>query len=260
MKQKKTNDRRMLKKESAVRNFIFLIAMMLAMLFIGTAFMDYRKAKAGPEKPLLKADTQSPYSEQEMHDVWTNDFQNIVVSLFSNAYPLQKIQERFDRLSGAIVDRYHTNVPIHLITTYMAENADIFAGCYITNGQPQLDIIIPRLLDIIGEQRDKADPEWRATAQDELLVGILHEFDHIAIQKNLGASAYPPSLDELVEAESAAWAQTCEHTITLLIEEYHAPLPRTDHIYYEKWVAAGHNENSPLWKDFIRSAYVQARK
>ena len=180
--------------------------------------------------------------------------------LMAGKYPLKKIQDRYNLQTQALGKKYPKGLAIHLVTTYNPEGPDILAGCWITNDQPQIDIVIPKLLDIYYEKRAEGDGQWSQRMQNVLIVSILHEQDHLAFGSVIGSREHPSSLDELVDSESKAWALTCEQTLRPMIEEYQVPLTQSDHFYYDHWIQSGRMETSPAWRKFIRDLYQSTRK
>lgn len=100
--------------------------------------------------------------------------------------------------------------------------------------------------------------EIDSTVRLFLLIGLMHELDHMA----LGVIDVPRDVKDILDGEGIVWAKTCEDTISVLIEEYHQELHNHDKIFYSEWVKSGRNVNSQSWKDFICGSYAvpSARK
>jgi len=254
LKNRRQNGRHELKKAREARNAFIIIALVLVAMIIGAVYVGQRP-KALPSQGIA-----AKYTLKKMQEVWTNDFQGVLDGLFQNRYRLPKIQERFNSQSQLIRERFHTNISTHLVTTYNAESLDVLAGCWLTNGQPQVDFVVPKLLDVYYEARDSGETNWLLKMQDGVVLSMMHELDHLALGLVAGDRKHPSSVDKLADYESRTWANTCEYVIRPMVEEYGVSITSSDRIYYGKWIEAGRNEKSPLWRDFIRSLYKKTRQ
>ncbi|OHA36662.1 MAG: hypothetical protein A3H57_03460 [Candidatus Taylorbacteria bacterium RIFCSPLOWO2_02_FULL_43_11] len=202
----------------------------------------------------------SSYSEEEMRDFWLTKYWGNISALFEKRSKISEIQGRFSALVENVSAQYGTNIVLNMVTTYVAESTLVLAGAWVTNGGPQIDIIVPRLIDIHAtfEKADIAD--WEQILQREMAISVMHEMDHLVLQKDDGFSRQNPApLDILVEQECAAWANTCEFAIRPILEKGLRLTDITRDTYFV-WVQANRNRGSPRWKEYIRSLYKHTRK
>jgi hypothetical protein len=89
--------------------------------------------------------------------------------------------------------------------------------------------------------------------QDNLVITVMHERDHLAYGFVNAKQEHVSTADEHVAQECSAWALTCEYTLRPMIEDYQRPMTDDISIMYKAWLEAGRNEESPLWKQWIRS-------
>ena len=214
-------------------------------------------------KETVSAETiPSQYSFEEMRSIWVDHFQGMFTDgLFSNRYPLPKIQERYNLESGIISKRYHANMQINLVTNYYAKSSCILCGNLLgTNGQPIVEIIVPKMIDIYKAGQLVNEPGWEEKVRYTAIVSFLHELDHLAYGKELEPNEHSLSPEALAEEEAKVWALTCEDTIRPLIEDYKIKLSDNECLFYNKWLESGHDGNSLKWHDFIGWAYGRVAK
>jgi hypothetical protein len=204
--------------------------------------------------------TSSDYSLSEMQCTWSNHFQQVFDQELSlNKYPIPEIQSRYNMALQLINQRYGPTLAISMVTTYCGASRDVLCGNCFTNGHPTVEIMIPKLLDICKAEQSKDFHGWQDRMRFVLVVGIMHELDHLAFGTMEKEGDKPAPLDQLVDEEANVWALTCENTLTPLIEKYKVQLTGDEYIYYTEWLKARRDKNSQSWRDFIRWAYSRTR-
>ncbi|MCX6720347.1 MAG: hypothetical protein NTW11_00890 [Candidatus Staskawiczbacteria bacterium] len=208
----------------------------------------------------LGRSTRHAYSVLEMQCAWSNDFQQVFdQELLLNKYPIFEIQDRYNSTLQLIYQRYGSTLAINMVTAYCRASTEVLCGNYFTNGHPTVDIIIPKLLDICKDEQRKNPSGWRERMRFVLVIGFMHELDHLAFGTIAKEGDKPEPLDQLVNEEANVWALTCENTLAPLIEKYKVQLTAGEYTYYNEWLKAGRDKNSQSWRSFIRWAYRRTR-
>ncbi|MCX6751974.1 MAG: hypothetical protein NTZ87_00520 [Candidatus Nomurabacteria bacterium] len=246
------------KAQKQTRHLILTFFGIIAVIIMGATYFNSRATMH--VEALSTELVPSQYSLQEMREFWTNHFQGTFdKGLFVNRYPLPKIQERYNFVTKCVTERFHTNFNLKLDIGYMPEGKQILAGSGVVDGFPTVEIIVPELMDIYRHQQQKNEPGWEERMCRMIVSSVIHEFDHLAFCNTNGTRAHPNSLDQLVENECKAWSYTCEYTIRSFIEDYGVSTGDTDEIFYDNWLKAHRNADSPLWRNFIREHYKKTR-
>lgn len=247
------------KQWKKVANKIWLIflagVILLIILLILSSTLFHQKSLALSKDPL-----QPPYSKKEIHTFWEQNFQTIFTNLlFNYQYPIPEIGQRVKELNTAIQKRYHQNLKINLQERYLAPsqpNKYVFAGSTLSAGtSPTIYLSVPALMIAYQELQKAGQLEKQKYTEINFLIGFIHELDHLAGGYVI-ADKKTESLEKLVECEKRAWAETCEKTIRILVEDYQLKLSPTERIFYEQWLKAGRNANNPSWQEFIKNTYT----
>jgi len=208
-----------------------------------------------------KDEVAVPYSLMEMQSTWLNHFQQVFdQQLFLGRYPIPEIQDRYDQAVQLIEKRYGSGLAVNMVTTYDKASTDVLCGNCFKDGHPTAEIMIPKLLDICKGERQRNPNGWQDRMRLVLVVGLMHELDHLASGPILKEGEKPLPLDQLVDEETRVWALTCENTLRPLIEKYKAQLTEDEYIIYNQWLKSRRDESSPTWRNFIHWAYSRTRQ
>jgi len=236
-------------KKTLVLVGLLSVATLIYVLYSGT--------KSGPSSGI---GMPSRYSVFETNQVWDEKFSQLLTGgLYDGKFGYTKIQERFDLQRRLIQERHHRGVLIKLSQTYNPRSQDDLVECWIENGQPRVDIIIPRLVDLYYQDHATDDKRWLTRLQNEFIVRLMHELDHLAFGLVSESRDHVPTPDEIMDREANAWAETCEYMIRPLVEEYHAPLDDSSLLFYHQWIDGGQDRDGKYWRDFIRSEYLAVK-
>lgn len=210
-----------------------------------------QKKKFDPEKF-----DPSPYTDTAMRQFWKDHMDHFVNKLIEHTYAIPEINERFEKLVKEVNRRYG-RLTIARITTYFPESHSILGGAGLSkDGSAELSLIMPAIMDAYYRMQASGHTHLEKLFEHMVIIGIMHELDHIAHEKILGTRSNPPPLSVLLDKETKAWALTCEYTIRPLVERHGVPLTPSDFNYYNTWLRADRNVESSVWKEFIRNTYI----
>lgn len=195
------------------------------------------------------------YSEAECLAFWTQHLKPTVVDTFlSRKYSIPEISNRITELQALLLERFGT-LHVNIYTGYVVQDERILATCSITNGLPIMAIVIPAAMDLFKKMHAERPGEQRELFNLMLGVTMIHEMEHAAYGYIGTNTALPLTLSERVNFEKRTWALTCEQSLSPLVEKHHKVLPPGLIEFYEHWVKAGRNVESPLWAEFIRDVH-----
>ena len=198
--------------------------------------------------------------DKEMKEFWERETWPTIRDLTNGQCQIPEIRQRHSLLVESIEITYdrRPNVAIHDRPSPDAVSAAhvLPFGCRTNNGQPEMAIFVPALKIMWEEMRRKKFVGFRQRYQTAILIGFIHELDHI----NLGFIWASPSIDQMIHAESVVWGSTCEHTIRPLVDNHHLELCHSDQLFYSMWVKSGRNVNGPQWKGFVASLYTTIKR
>jgi hypothetical protein len=198
------------------------------------------------------------YTDQEMKTFWAEHLEGVIVKMINSRHHFSTINSRTEELGRLIQERYQRQFEVKMITTYHPASRMIFAGNWVKDGVPIIELYIPTFIDIHTELINEHGPnQGEIIFGNGLAVGFIHELDHLAYGYVSDSSV---DLEKLVDGERQTWALTCELTIRPLINQYQAKLGPDKDIYYSNWIKADRNADNPIWIDFIHRAYSQTRK
>jgi len=199
--------------------------------------------------------------DPQMAQFWNMEMNDILVPLVNGQYALSEVQERFNLLNNQIVQRYGQKILVNLSDVMpkdaAGENKIIVFGASVKNGEPQVTIFVPSLLLIFEQMLFSGRHDFRLLFGAFVVISFIHELDHLQI----GFSGDEErSLEQTIDTERRAWAQTCEQTIRLFVEVYHQEISALDERYYSAWLAGGRNVDSQVWKGFIAGMYKSLQR
>lgn len=180
-----------------------------------------------------------------------------IMPLFNGNYPHLEIQKNYndDLLEFQKIYRERTlNVSLcdKPPKDSAGENALLPFGCSLEGGKPILTLFVSEIEKIFRRLRNFRPTSFKPLFETVLVIGIMHEIDHLILQK-MGNQRDNVSL--VIGDECAVWARTCERCMRPLVEVYGKELPDSDGQVYSAWVASGRNAESARWRDFIASLY-----
>jgi hypothetical protein len=192
-------------------------------------------------------------------EFWEAYMAQIITSVVQGTYRLSLINDRFQNNNRLISARYKRilNVTMSILACQdqFGGEGSLPQGCRIVDGEPQVVLFVPTLIEVMAHLKRKHPGSYREVFETALVVGTIHETDHLA----MGLAEEGDALSTLND-EQRVWAETCEHTIRPLVEIYHEPICASDMMYYQAWVKAGRNVESSEWRTFIRKLYRRVKK
>lgn len=197
-----------------------------------------------------------PYSETEQKSFYAVHMQSVLEEgLFKGRLSILEINTRYALLKGLIQKRYGKPLKINLCLGYDSASRNILQSSLVQEGVPVLNIVVPAEMDTYTYYKDRGIQNLEASFQSLLIIGIMHELDHLAygLSGSRGMSA-----DELDHMEVVAWSYTCDETIRIFVEKG-LPVDPSDLSYYQVWVRGGQNMMSREWVEFIQKHYAPTR-
>lgn len=206
------------------------------------------------EKPITSAPSVSyeKYSQEEMYHFWDLHIKKICDQLLEGKYLVAEINERYKILQRKIVGKYGKSININVVLTSHGQSPHLSLASFdMQNLAPRINIFIPAVRNIYYNLfRVQDNPSMEEQFEIMVIVAIMHELDHIAIghvnHQNL-------SRGEIIGCESDAWAETCEHTISVFVKHKYLIDPSSKR-YYEAWVYCG-RERDICWHSYIEESY-----
>lgn len=202
-----------------------------------------------------------PYTPNlEIRDFWTREIEPTMKCLFDGKCQFPEIQQRYFFLKKVISATYAN--PLH-ISLHDEEPPDKTSealclpfGCRMNNCRPEVGIFVPIVRTIWRDARKVKYDGFRSRVQADLLIGFIHELDHIALDMMPNS----PTLGQMIDCERVVWGSTCEYAIKPLVEIHRVEMCQSDLLYYSAWVQSGRNVNSESWKNFITGLYKTIRR
>ena len=192
----------------------------------------------------------------ELQAFWNEHCKSIEEFIMAGSFRIPEIAQRRQTLSNLIALRYGSNLRVHLVSNYHRWGPRVGAACGEDAGVPSLDIIVPHAFDAFVRFRMTGLRDWQERLEMRLVIEVIHELDHLAYGYLISSA----SLDAIADNERRAWAQTCEHTLSILVERYHAPIDEGDRLFYLLWVESGRDVNSPRWIQGVREAHADLKR
>lgn len=174
-----------------------------------------------------------------------------------------KIQEVFDRNVAEIATIYPScpsGLPKFCVFNeslpVLDDDEFVIFSCVIDRGEVKLAAFLPDMEQMERKIRGENHifGEINSIIMLSLVVGFIHEIDHIALQVVGGGFAL--NVENIMDGERIVWAKTCKDTISVLIEEYRQELCDRDKIAHSKWIESERNVDSRVWERFIYGKYA----
>lgn len=245
-----------------MKNKIALFAALLVVVALAILIFVPNRAesvKSGESNRLLLTPQLPPSSyvpiftdrtEAGMKKFWAEYLDTTYHEIFAGTFYVTEMQARITWLISEI-NRRDGNLHMNAVTTYNDVQNMAIAGAAYINGVPTISLMVQRFMDMAESQRQQDEVTYKQKLKLQLVESVHHELEHLYRERGKTSM----TTDEFIEAESAAWAQSCRFAIVPLIERYKIA-PSADTLqWYSIWVWSGRNETSKKWKDFVRHVY-----
>lgn len=211
--------------------------------------------KAETVAPAVPPLSHREYADKQMQIFWNENFGHQLEQLNQLTQTMPEIHQRLLENQEAISKRFGKNLEIRLQMAY-EKNKNIMQGAQVENGAPRLVIVLPNVLNLDDLLRKEVKEYRKEVLQISVLVGMLHELDHLRYNppEHLQKDS-PLSAEGLAAGEKQAWGYTCRYTIAPLIERYGKTLSPNALAFYRDWVDSDRDENSKAWEERIRKVY-----
>ncbi len=239
-------------KKRTPKNRFWIFFFAIVSVVCVSAFVYWHKQK---DNTLDKGEP-SEYTDTEQHLFYDHHLKYTLEDILGGKYLIPEINARYQERSQKITARYGKLFRVSFCTSYSKASHRVLRGCWIDGTQPVIQIFIPANMDLYQEMRGKNESDWEKKFEYTLIIGFLHELDHLAE----GVPGNGKQTDEEKDlCEEIAWAATCEFTIRPLVERYHLSLEQSNDAYYQAWVEANRDRNNEKWKQFIQQTYSVTR-
>ncbi len=196
------------------------------------------------------------FEETQMTEFWAKRLQPVAQQLNERTFPLKEINERYDFLSVKIKSRYNTGLGADVVLGYHPVHPYILAESCLVGGKTCLRIYVAAYCNLYKIWEENGVAQRDEIIRNSLAVSVLHEMDHLAggwVREK--ASDKPYTIDDAVESEKRAWAETCQHTLRVMAE-YRYKVLGSDWEMYRHWEECGRDAESPAWDSCIRAIYA----
>ncbi len=194
-----------------------------------------------------------------MQSLWTGVVKPITDSILLGTIPFPEINKVAQENQASIANLYSTSLTVRIWINLFGHlhddgNKTTLFACGLVNNNPQVAVflsILDRAFFHIIKYKHGNTQLGAEIFQNTVLVGVMHEIDHIALGL-IGKKEDP--IQTLIDIECAVWAKTCKDTLSPLIEQYGKEFPYYKSIY-DEWVLCGRSAESQRWKDSIAKTY-----
>ncbi|MFA5878496.1 MAG: hypothetical protein WC845_03980 [Candidatus Staskawiczbacteria bacterium] len=231
---------------------VIVIALVCACIAVIANKKDVAKERFTKKFPPMR---YGHYSDNELKSFWINNFGLKLEKLRTFAEQFPEVKQRFDEGFEIIGNIYGKPINIKFVLGYTDHRDVMWYSGVGDKGAPMVFIVLPNVMNldawfgVIDSDYRKGQKELLYTA---VLVGVMHELDHLRLNMK---NRSPSDVDELVLGEKQAWAETCQYTISPLIEKYNRKVDPDSFFFYRKWIASGRDKKSQLWEAEIRKEY-----
>ncbi|MES2436877.1 MAG: hypothetical protein V4519_02605 [Patescibacteria group bacterium] len=176
--------------------------------------------------------------------------------LISCTYPLELIQRRFDSHRLTISRCYGRPIDLKVIAVdhpaYAGDQKMISMSNTARNGIPIIDLYMPALERQYAIRQKLDGINCDAMWQSVIVMGVLHELDHLA---NGWTDCAPGDIPALIEYERLTWGKTSEYGMVPWVQNYGQILSPLCQRWYDAWIAADRDVDHPSWVTFVTSKY-----
>lgn len=206
-----------------------------------------------------------PQISKERERYWLSKLNFMTTNFRRKAFYFPKIQEVFDRNVAEIATIYPScpsGLPKFCVFNeslpVLDDDEFVIFSCVIDRGEVKLAAFLPDIEQMDRKIREEKHifGEINSIIWLALMVGFMHELDHMALQV-IGNEAVH-NVENILDGERIVWAKTCKDTISVLIEEYCQELCDRDKIAHLKWIESERNVDSRVWERFIYGKYATA--
>jgi hypothetical protein len=205
-------------------------------------------------RPLEKAQPEPTpqFTEVQIHEFWDRYLNRVVLEEVGNGrHPVEAVNVRYRALWDRVRARYGPGV-LHVtaVTSYNEHSPNVPMGTNYDQGFPTLVVYVPAIMGqwmavILGN-----DPATIRMFEGNVAIGMLHEIEHMTRGRGSDLTG-----DELIEDETATWAETCGTTMPIFLDSGYV-LDPSNRSYYDEWRKCG-GETNPCWRRFIASTYAE---
>jgi hypothetical protein len=195
-------------------------------------------------------------SLEEAGAFWKEHVQPYTERLLTGSYEMVPVQQHFMHNAKNMFERYKQSFLIQPYNSVVRipgyKPGSNCIACIIENGRPIIAYFIPDLMVVMNKlQLMTEDVEFvRQLFESYIVIGTMHETDHLANGWAGAASDYERS----IEFERLAHAATCEHTVRHFAD-IRKPVLTDTALRYRLWVECGRNADHPDWVADIRRRY-----
>lgn len=196
---------------------------------------------------------ESERTVEEMQAFFDTHFAPLLFEVFPRGqFWIPEIQARYNLLVQKMRERYGKEHVVQPRGLYFPASRFRTIGSRIEDGVPTVFIFIPSVMDLhAGEKRAGASSK---DSMRSFVVDFMHELDHLAYGY-VAESRQDVSIEERINNEKQAWAETCEYTIRPMLETHRATIASRQFAVYQAWVASRRDVNNPKWRSFIEEQY-----
>jgi hypothetical protein len=200
--------------------------------------------------------TFRPRIGQTYEEFWQDNLSELFEEkLFPLKYEISFVNERLKLLRDEVWKRFGKTLNVSLVTVYNPSSRLILFGASSKKGLPNIDIVIPVVIDVYLMHRKGDMSDWRKIFEVDMIISLFHELEHLAY----GDLGLKVKLVELARSEADIWAMTCEDTVGPLVDRYRVVLSKTIQFMCTNWLQSGRDKDSFRWQSFITRIYSVTR-
>tara|TARA_Y100000310_G_C20521142_1_gene733742 strand:+ start:224 stop:922 length:699 start_codon:yes stop_codon:yes gene_type:complete len=230
-----------------------MIALVLTLSVVGLAIVG--KQQLSQSKSELSSPTtgEGKYTAKEIYEFWDMYLKVFIQEeLHEGMHPSSTVNEVTQERIRSINERYdNPKFEFWGFDRYHIASRDVFLSMAYRGGSVQIQFFIPALMDEFYATGADRDPVQRHIFDNFLVIGYLHELDHIV----LGYIDTGNIPEVLLAYESATWAKTVQ-SIELLVTKDAFALHSLDQSFLDAWIHSGKDITSDVWLNWIRYVYT----
>ncbi|MEK7646469.1 MAG: hypothetical protein AAB381_02130 [Patescibacteria group bacterium] len=223
----------------------------IVILATGFALLHNKKSVPVATSPVVNMGNSS-YSSDELKSFWSSELKPIAVDQWAGAqFPYPEINARSAHLKSRVLERTQKGIRTHASFNYHWAGKTISATTGFNTNEHQVTFVlhVPALLDTFKEVRGSGRADWRKLFETYFTIMLMHEMEHAGYDGRSATAAVTK------EEESRAWAETCRHTITPLVELYNLPTFQIQNRFYVAWKLSNGDTGHPAWQEVLESVY-----
>lgn len=218
---------------------------LIGMCLIGTCV--YPQSGRAQERATLPAVTMA-----QMQLFYKEHMRAAVEDQFMRAaHPIPEVTARIASQMSIVQRTRHTYIDLQVVYGYIDNEPWKYQVTRINADPPQIRVSVLAYMNRYHRLEQQGAKDINAAFEDALIVGLIHELDHMVLDAVNGFPKDPTKAD-MIRAEIEAWAETSEHAIRPFAER-HLPLDVSDEGVYKMWVDAGRSVTSVAWIDAVQA-------